>query len=443
MDAFLRTVLSRNVPNRHEGFLVTIDGRVPFVSGIETSLALQHVEPLRQEMSRLSPTASARLGTVEHDGSRLRYVVVPVRVGADPSRGVFAAAIDTTAERAEVADSAKAYGIAGLITLLLIAVLGALILRRLLRPLRLLAETADRISEEDLAERIPEEGADDLARLTRTVNAMLGRLERAFLGQRALLDDVGHELRTPLTIIRGHLEIMDTADPQEVAETRDLALDELDRMGRLVDELVLLAKSERPDFLTVRRIRLDDVVEGVSERARALADRRWRIDALPAAEVTADHQRLTQALLQLVSNAVRHTDPDDEIAVGAARDGAVVRLWIRDTGAGIPVADQERIFDRFERSSGVRDRGPGGHGSGLGLSIVSAIAAAHGGRVTVTSMPGAGSTFVLELPASGPGRAERSDIVVGRSSPSHPSTASTTPSATVPAGDARAGGSRR
>lgn len=407
VEALLSTSLSRSVPNRHEGLLVTVDGRVPFVSGFDTDTALEDVPELRRIMSALPADASAQLGTLHSAGHELRYVVVPVQVAGDPARGVFASAIDLTAERSEVEASARAYAVAGLITLLLIGSLGTLILRRQLRPLRRLAETARRISEEDLSERIPEEGADDLARLTHTVNGMLDRLESSFRGQRALLDDVGHELRTPLTIIRGHLEIMDAGDPRDVDETRVLALDELDRMGRLVDELVLLAKSERPDFLSVQDVAVDGIVEGALERARALADRRWSVDAECGASIVGDKHRLMQALLQLVSNAVRHTDPGDEIAVGASLDAGTLRLWVRDTGEGVPAADQARIFNRFERGSSDRNRGPGGHGSGLGLTIVSAIAAAHGGRVVLSSLPGAGATFALELPGPTAGSVPR------------------------------------
>lgn len=391
----LHTALERHIPDRNAGFLVLIDRRVTLVPGAPGRLQLEQVTTLRTEVASLEKHHPARFGTVTHGERRIRYVAVPVAVAGDPSTGIFIAAVDLTSERTDLLATARAQMLAGLLTLVLLVVIGTVVFRRLLRPLRQLAQTAEHITDEDMGRRIPEEGADDLARLTRTVNSMLDRLEGAFATQRALLDDVGHELRTPLTVLRGHLETMDAADARDVSDTRALLLDEIDRMGRLVDELVLLAKAERPDFLVSAPVDLDSVVAGALERGRGLAERRFGIDEEAHTEVVLDRQRITQALLQLLSNAIRYTDTDDEIGLGARCCGDQVQIWVRDTGTGISVADHARIFDRFERGG---TRANESQGSGLGLSIVRAIARAHGGDVGLTSAPGQGATFTLTIP---------------------------------------------
>lgn len=402
----LETELARNVPNRHEEFVVFIDGKVPFVSAAPRPLEFEKSAELRAFIAALPRDADPQYGSATHAERSVRFVASHVHVPGDPALGTFVAAIDATAERDNIDDTLQAQILAGLLTLLLIAGVGALTFRLLLRPLTELSKAAERINDARLDERVPERGPDDLALLARTVNNMLDRLDQAFSTQRALLDDVGHELRTPLTVLRGHLEIMDTKDAEDVDATRDLLLDEIDRMGRLVDELVLLAKSEGPDFLVTAPVDVDDIVDGVMTRAVTLADRQFRVDGRAEVAILADRQRLTQALLQLLSNAIRYTQPDDQIAVGArVRDDELVEIWVRDTGKGIDPADHTRVFERFERGSSPvspDDAGGRSHNSGLGLSIVAAIAKAHGGRIDLISAPGRGSTFTLVLPSEPP-----------------------------------------
>ena len=224
---------------------------------------------------------------------------------------------------------------------------------------------------------------------------MLDRLEGAFDTQQQFLDDAGHELRTPLTIVRGHLEVLDPDDAREVSATRALALDELDRMSRLVNDLIVLAQAGRPDFVRFEPVDLDHLLHEVLDKAVALADRHWVLESRLELVIWADAQRLTQAMLQLADNAVRHTGGGDLIALGGAHSAAGVSLWVRDTGRGVADEDAERIFERFGRSGTAR----GHDGSGLGLSIVAGIAAAHGGRVKLGHpAAGPGAIFTLALP---------------------------------------------
>ncbi len=220
------------------------------------------------------------------------------------------------------------------------------------------------------------------------------RLERAFGSQRAFISDASHELRTPITIVRGHLELLDD-DPDERRATIALAIDELDRMGRFVNDLLLLARSERPDFLRIREVELGALTDELLEKAVALGPRKWTLEGRADARLCADSQRLTQAVMELAQNAVEHTAEGDAIYIGSALDGDRACLWVRDEGPGISEKDQHRVFDRFAR---VTDTRRSSDGAGLGLSIVRAIAEAHHGRVELRSRRGEGSRFSILLP---------------------------------------------
>lgn len=299
-------------------------------------------------------------------------------------------------DRAELVDTMRTYAVVSALSLLVIVAVAVWQSGRLLAPLRVVRETADEITETDLSRRLPVSGNDDITALTRTFNGMLDRLETAFVAQRQLLDDAGHELRTPLTILQGHLELLDVDDAVEVAETRELLLEEVDRMARLVDDLILLAKTERPGFLTLSTIDAAELTEAVAAKATGLGERSWSVDGVAEVTLHADQQRITQALLQLAHNAVKHTRPGDVVALGSVRDGDAVLFWVRDTGPGVAPADRERIFERFGRGSGAEDRNP--EGFGLGLSIVTAIARAHGGDVWLDDEHHDGARFVLSVP---------------------------------------------
>jgi signal transduction histidine kinase len=257
-------------------------------------------------------------------------------------------------------------------------------------------------SGSDLGARVEVSGHDEVTDLAASLNEMLDNLQAAFDSQRQFLDSAAHELRTPITIARGHVELLDD-DPAERAATIALVLDEMDRMDRLVEELRVLARSERPDFLVVEPVAVAGFVEAIVAKSEAMATRVWSADVGGVDELTvpADRQRLTQALLNLVDNAVHVTQAGDAITVGATQHDDHVELWVEDSGTGIAAVDLPTLFDREGRT--VRRR-PGG--TGLGLPIVAAIARAHGGTVAATSTVGVGTRFVLTLPLT-VGAAER------------------------------------
>ena len=211
---------------------------------------------------------------------------------------------------------------------------------------------------------------------------------------------MAHELRTPITIARGHLEVLGD-DPAERAETIAIVTDELDRMNRYVSDLRLLAQAEQPDFLTLGPVDPGELVAELFDRVRALGPRSWTLDRVPPAgawTVLADSVRLEQAILNLAANAVQHTTDGAEIGIGGDVAGAELRLWVRDTGPGVDAAIADTLFRRHARGATSRAERP--DGMGIGLSIVDAIARAHGGVVEVHSQPGAGATFTLLVPVT-------------------------------------------
>lgn len=332
--------------------------------------------------------------TIDTTYGAVLVTVQPVReTGGNDSALVVATLMDEA--RAELDSLIRTYAVVGLLSLTAITAIAAWQAGRLLAPLRRLNDTARAISETDLSARLPVSGNDDITALTGTVNQMLARLEAAFAQQRRFLDDAGHELKTPLTVLRGHLELLEHRDAEEVAETRALLLDEVDRMSRLVGDLILLAKSRRPDFLTPRPVDLASLTQTLLAKARVLGDRDWRLDATAEAMVPMDEQRVTQAVLQLADNAVKHTKDGSEIGLGCAVSDGRAILWVRDTGTGVAPEDRLLIFERFGRGEVTAED----EGFGLGLSIVRAIAEAHGGTVHVEDVEPHGARFVITLPA--------------------------------------------
>lgn len=392
--AIFDVYFSRNLPGQRQVILSFIDGRR--YMGIRAAEAKWPLDELFTTLAAAGRTGETQHGTVATSMGDARYVGVPVTAEGEV-RGAFVVASFPAKEQGEVDDAVTAALRVSVPVFLLAVGLAWLAAGRVLAPLRQLSETARSIEESDLTRRISVHGSDEVAQLGATFNEMLDRLESAFATQRRFMDDAGHELRTPITIVRGHLELLEE-DPQERAATIVLVLDELDRMSRIVNDLVLLAKSEAPDFLRIETVDVGDLTDQLETKASALAPRDWWVESRGRGVVAVDRQRVTQVLLQLAQNAVQHTSDGDPVALGSAVVEREVRFWVRDGGPGIPLEEQKRIFQRFTQGRGSRPR----EGSGLGLSIVKAIVEAHEGRVEVDSRPGSGATFTIVLPAHQP-----------------------------------------
>jgi signal transduction histidine kinase len=216
--------------------------------------------------------------------------------------------------------------------------------------------------------------------------------------QRQFLQDASHELGTPISIALGHAELIERAatDTTIAADAR-IAVDELLRMKRLTSRMLLLAASDRPEFLHVSTVDVEGVVVEAFKRWSHVR-RTWSISALEETWVDGDADRLTLALDALIENAVDHTGPDGAIELSVRREGSGIVVAVSDNGSGIPAAEFDRIFSRFSRIDTGRNRAAGGFG--LGLAIVKAVAQAHQGSVQVRSTPGEGSIFELSLPAA-------------------------------------------
>ncbi len=382
------TFLARNVPLEGEAVLTLINGE-PHAADVRggTLVDILAVE----EWTDLTATESGEITDIP--GGPVRYLAVPLLFDG-VTRGVFVVAVFMEGRFAQVEGTirlgALVYG-----SIFLVATAVAWVAAgRVLRPLRSLTQTARSIGESDLSQRIAVEGSDEVAELGYTFNSMLDRLEAAFEAQRRFIDDAGHELRTPITIIRGQLEVMGD-DPTELEEVTSLVTDELDRMSRIVDDLLVLATAEQPEFVMAERIDLEEFTNHLILKARSLSHREWQLDGTGEGVFTADRQRLTQAMMNLMSNALDHTAPGVPVAVGSRRADGWVVLWVRDEGPGVPLTDQAKIFDRFVRGRGGRRSASG---AGLGLAIVKAIAEAHKGSATVESGSDGGATFTVSIP---------------------------------------------
>ncbi len=300
------------------------------------------------------------------------------------------------------ASVARAFVLAGILALAGALLAALLIGTRVSRPLRRMAAVAARVDAGDLHPRIHDTGgqAAEVRVLSDAFNHMLDRLTDAFARQRAFVADASHELRTPLTVIRGQLEVLASQPSPSGAEVRrveSLVQAELARISRLVDDLLLLAKSEQTEFLRTEPIDLRPFVEQLWEGTSMLADRRFELGEVPEGTLLADPDRLAQALRNLIANAVEHTAAGDGLVrmrIEQLRDGRL-RFLVDDDGPGIAREQRERVFDRFHRTDEARDRASGG--TGLGLAIVRAIALAHGGGVRAARSPEGGARIELVI----------------------------------------------
>jgi signal transduction histidine kinase len=228
---------------------------------------------------------------------------------------------------------------------------------------------------------------------------LAANLRASLQRQRDFVSNASHELLTPITIARGHIDLLNryhSAGHEEIGAISDTVVAELERMERLIDQLLLIEGAPTPGFLLPAETRLAPFVEELFQRWRVAAPREWSLGAIPDVAVVVDRDRLAISLEELLENAIRHTQEGDRIGIDAVQLADQVLLTVRDSGKGIPPEALGHVFDRFYRVD--RDRNRRGGGAGLGLSIVRAVAEAHGGSITVVSQPGVGTAFTITLP---------------------------------------------
>lgn len=207
--------------------------------------------------------------------------------------------------------------------------------------------------------------------------------------------------------MRGNLDLLDPNKPEQVEATRKTLLKVTDRMERLIADLLTLAYVDQPDFLRIETAEIDMLTTDVAELAEAMDQRQWVVDHLADVTADVDPYRLQQAWLQLVSNAIKYSEPGTPITIGSRVVGSEIMCYVSDRGPGVSPEDQERIMQRFVRTESARMSST--TGSGLGLAIVTSIAQAHGGRVQVDSELGVGSRFTISIPLGSSNHEQHSD----------------------------------
>lgn len=397
LKQFVGDFLARRVPEDDNYLIFTIEGEYYQANPKVLPDVIQPGSTLMNYWANLTAPAQGERSSSDPEIGNILYLAQPLEVDGEV-QGVFISVHTTAGERQEALAGATIFFQVAAGVVLGAFALAWVVTGKLLAPVQKLAVTARSVSESDLTQRLPVKGTGEIADLTHTFNEMLDRLQSAFMAQQNFINDAGHELRTPLTVIRGHLELLD-AESEEQQETLNLVIDELDRMNRFVNDLILLVRAEQPNFLQLETIDIPSFIEEVFAKIQPLGDRNWRLTIRGTGQMRGDRQRLTGALINLAQNAVQHTRMGDLIELGASVRSTQVQLWIRDTGEGIALSDQERIFERFARAAHRYRRSDG---AGLGLPIVRAVVEAHGGKVTLTSQVGVGSTFTLILPLQPP-----------------------------------------
>ncbi|MEX2504352.1 MAG: HAMP domain-containing sensor histidine kinase [Egicoccus sp.] len=352
------------------------------------------LEPLYRA-DNLPPGSSNVRETIDTDAGEVRTSSVPILLAGDEV-GTLQIVAPMEPVRDEARETAWLLAAAAGVSLLLGGILLAASLWRSLTPLGSLAAAARTTNLRALDARVIEPDTDDeVGVLAREFNTMLERLEAASAQQREFMASVGHELRTPITIARGHLEVLQNVgadDPHLAAETAAVLQDEMRRMGRLVEDLMAIARSGMPDFARPRAIELVHWFEELELRLSGTEDgRRVRIQPPPPVTLHADPDRLAQAVLNLVNNAQLHTPPGTTVRVEAMFAPHRLVVAVQDDGPGIPDDIRDTIFTPFVRAGDVPTS------TGLGLSVVKAVVDAHGGDLVVDSDP-SGTRIELHLP---------------------------------------------
>ncbi|GAF49555.1 two-component histidine kinase PhoR [Rhodococcus wratislaviensis NBRC 100605] len=352
------------------------------------------------------------VGSTDNSDVRWRVLTTTAPDGTETTVAMTLTENDETVNRLIVLQL-----IIGVVVLIALGVVAYFVVRRSLRPLVEVEETAAAIASGDLHRRVPErDDRTEIGRLSVALNGMLAQIQHAFAAteaseesarrseekMRRFVADASHELRTPLTTIRGFAELYRQGAMTDTETLMSRIEGEASRMGLLVEDLLMLARLDAQRPLETRPVDLLSVASDAVHGARAVApDRSIALDVRPGPgtpEVIGDEARLRQVLGNLLANAVKHTPATADVTVRLSTTERSVVLEVADTGPGLSEEDAARVFERFYRTDASRTRESGG--SGLGLSIVAALVAAHRGSVTVDSRPGEGATFRVELPRS-------------------------------------------
>jgi two-component system, OmpR family, sensor kinase len=387
--AILELYIRRSVPDSLESLFVMVNGEV-----LERSSGrdLPRLDRDAEFIEFIASRQEAELGDYQSGENLVRYIVVPVAGSSDNGHLVAAIFLDQEQQKVDALLTQLAFLM--LIALLSAAAAGWFVAGRILRPLRQLREITRRVKDGTTEERITGFNPNqEIGAIASDFNSMLDRTASAFASQRRFVDDAGHELKTPLTIVRGHLDLI-KLDPTESTSSIAIVEDEVLRMTRIVQDLQTLTKSSQVSFVQASPVEPSEIVDEVFVKTSPLAERNWSIEAQELGVLPLDRQRMVQALLQLVDNAIKHTSTGDAIAIGCRSTGNSIELYVGDSGPGVPEESRVLVQERFARGAWTSQDT---EGSGLGLAIVEAIAKAHNGELFIRDSVLGGAEVGIKL----------------------------------------------
>jgi heavy metal sensor kinase len=367
---------------------------------------------LSQEFIYQAINGRSSFATIEAaDGQGLRLLAVPIHLGIpglplSSQPGALILGRSTKQIDQALHGLVRTLATADALALAVAAGGGIFLARRALKPVDKIAETAQEIGETDLSRRINVNTKDELGRLAATLNAMIGRLEKAFQRQKQFTSDASHELRAPLAVIEAEssLALQKERPPGDYRQSLETISQESKQMSSLIEQLLTLARADAgKEQWNFTDVNLGRVITNLSADVEVLCQEKGlscQLGQIQDLVVKGDAARLRELFMNLLDNAIRYTPAPGTVSVSLHREGEMAIVAIKDTGVGIAAEDMPFIFERFYRVDKARSRAQGG--TGLGLAICRYIAEAHGGKIEVESQVGVGSTFSVWLPLLSP-----------------------------------------
>ena len=386
----LEIYIRGSVPAQDETIFVMLEGSVTERSSGRTLPRLDQNEEFVNRISQLSDPLVDSFG---ESGEEVRFIAVPINGATD--KGHMVAAIYVEQKYQAVNTTLGQLALLIFFAFAFAVAVGWFVAGRILLPIQQLAKLTRGISDATTQERLLESNQNsEISDIAQDFNRMLDRTSAAFASQKGFVDDAGHELKTPLTIIRGHLDLLRTS-PSETKSSMAIIEDEVLRMTRIVKDLQMLTKSSETSFIQPALLETSEIIDEVFVKSSPLATRKWSIVSPVLGEIYIDRQRMVQALIQLVDNAIKHTREGDSISIGCRTDDNSIEFFVGDSGPGIPVEARSKVQERFVRGAWTSQDTDG---SGLGLAIVDAIARGHKGSVIIGTSELGGAEVGISIP---------------------------------------------